>query len=90
MSEPDELEHRTPEIPLSDWGKVMVIESAEAQVPTPPKKHLHVVFLNGSERWYSLDEHGWRLLPSDRMLRIGKGVGRKMIPLDNVEYYSPE
>lgn len=62
----------------------------QAQNPKPLRKFLHVVFLNGSERWYELDAEGWRFDAMTRELVIGKGLGRKMIPLDNVEYYSPE
>jgi hypothetical protein len=48
------------------------------------------MFLNGSERWYGIDEHGWRFDAMTRELVLGKGFARKHIPLDNVEYYSPE
>jgi hypothetical protein len=48
------------------------------------------MFLNGSERWYEIDEHGWRFDTMTRELVLGKGFARKHIPLDNVEYYSPE
>lgn len=63
---------------------------SDAEVPRPPKRFLHVVFLNGSQRWYELDEHGWKLDPDHRTVVLGKGLGRKHIPLDNVEYYRPE
>lgn len=53
-------------------------------------RFLHVVFLNGNQRWYQLDSHGWRLDSDHRTVVVGKGLGRKHIPLDNVEYYSPE
>lgn len=64
--------------------------SPASEVPTPRKRFLHVVFLNGSQRWYEIDEHGWRFDAMTRELVIGKGFGRQHIPLDNVEYYSPE
>lgn len=68
----------------------MTTTSDSAEVPTPKKRFLHVVFLNGSERWYQIDEHGWRFDAMTRELVLGKGNGRKHVPLDNVEYYSPE
>lgn len=58
--------------------------------PSPQRRFLQVMFLNGSPRWYELDEHGWRLDVMSRELVIGKGLGRQHIPLDNVEYYRPE
>lgn len=70
---------------MSDIGKDVAMTD-----PTPRKRFLHVVFLNGSERWYELDGEGWKLDVMSRLIRIGKGLGRKNIPLDNVEYYSPE
>lgn len=70
-----------------DAGQIMALgQSLRIEVP---KRHLHVVFLNGSNRWYELDEGGWKLNEAARTLVIGKGLGRKHIPLDNVEYYSP-
>ena len=56
----------------------------------PRRRFLHVVFLNGSERWYELNAEGWRFDAMTREIVIGKGVGRQHVPLDNVEYYSPE
>lgn len=79
--------------PVTDFGKVMRLEdlpSIQVQDPKPRRRFLHVVFLNGSERWYELDTEGWRFDAMTRELVIGKGVGRKHIPLDNIEYYSPE
>lgn len=67
------------------------LKLTDAQVdPTPAKRFLHVVFINGSNRWYEIDTTGWKLDAMTRELIVGKGVGRKHIPLDNVEYYSPE
>lgn len=49
---------------------------------------LHVVFLNGSQRWYPTT-HGWKVDEAERTLKIGVGLGRKVLPLENIEYFSP-
>lgn len=75
---------------IETMRKIRDDKAKVAEVPTPSRRFLHVVFLNGSERWYELDTEGWRFDAMTRELIIGKGKGRKHIPLDNVEYYSPE
>lgn len=77
---------------LGKWSfrNNQVMELGPGMVVTDnPRRFVHVVFLNGSERWYELDEGGWKIDNQHRAIVIGKGRGRKHIPFDNIEYYSP-
>jgi hypothetical protein len=76
--------------PVLALGEAMAMRAHELTSVMPERRFLHVVFLNGSDRWYELDTEGWRFDAMTRELVIGKGKGRKHVPLDNVEYYSPE
>lgn len=48
--------------------------------------HLHVVYSDHQSGFFPVDpEQGWKINTADRMLIIGRGVPRKMVPLENVQ-----
>lgn len=58
------------------------------------RMQLVVQLLNGTTRYYPLTEGDqrkyWKIDPTYRTLVIGKGVGRMILPLENIESISPQ
>lgn len=74
-------------------GRLMTVDDGMVVSINPPK-HVQLVVLrgDGTYRYYPMDKHpgGWRIDPTDRTLIIGKGMGRIIIPLETIDYFSPE
>jgi hypothetical protein len=78
--------------PIPDLtGKVMVLEESVVIAPTR-RVQLVVLRNDGTYRYYPMSKYpgGWKIDPTSRTLIIGKGMGRKIIPLETIDHFSPE
>jgi hypothetical protein len=48
---------------------------------------LEVIYMDHSMLYYPVAE-GWKIDPAQRVIVVGRGVPRTMIPLDNVRAFS--
>lgn len=72
-------------------GPITVVGGVEMTV-TPARRVQIVVLRNdGTWRYYPVpDTQGWKIDPTNRMLIIGKGMGRIYVPLETIDHFSPE
>lgn len=73
--------------------KVRIMDPEEpVPVATPFRRVQLVVWHRGSHTaaYYTVPETGWRIDCETRHLVLGKGLPRKLIPLDNVLSYDIE
>ena len=67
-------------------------DKAEEIAPSGPQSvHIVVEYANHETRYYPVPTgESWRVDTALRMLIVGHGPGRQMIPLDNVMSFSPQ
>lgn len=57
---------------------------------TEGKVHIHVVFFSDVEDFIPVPEgEGWKIDACRRLLIVGKGLGRVMVPLENIRHFGP-
>lgn len=80
------------------WFEAMKVKQLPDEVMVTPqvvqteRVQLVVLRSDGTYRYYPMNKYpgGWKIDPTERTLIIGKGMGRKIIPLETIDSFGPE
>lgn len=74
--------------------EIMVKTNSTHPTTTEINRRVQLVVLrnDGTYRYYPMNKYpgGWHIDTTYRTLIIGKGMGRRIIPLETIDYFSPE
>ena len=76
------------------WFTKVRPEKIPDEVFIPKNRRVQLVVLrsDGTYRYYAMEKYpgGWHIDATYRTLVIGKGMGRIIIPLETIDYFSPQ